>query len=244
MGHRLQQLRRAGAVFDGDAEADALDHPLQLFQVMQLRRSDQALGGDPAFVGEGEDDAAVRPLQAEVDPVLGLEGLGEELERAAVGHGGPPECCRAGWDWVPPGKFFVTAGLYPAPTCGRLSAHVPWPGPCTLRARWPSSLSGEAMKQNWAERLRASMHHQAESLGNLLVEAFHYLALFAIGATVFWAAGAAFLGMVNKGHASIDDILLLFIYLELGAMVGIYFKTSRTILTLVKKAERPENTEF
>ncbi|RTR85762.1 phosphate-starvation-inducible protein PsiE, partial [Pseudomonas aeruginosa] len=27
------------------------------------------------------------------------------------------------------------------------------------------------MKQNWAERLRASMHHQAESLGNLLVEA-------------------------------------------------------------------------
>ncbi len=226
LGHRLQQLRRAGAVFDGDAEADALDHPLQLFQVMQLRRSDQALGGDPAFVGEGEDDAAVRPLQAEVDPVLGLEGLGEELERAAVGHGGPPECCRAGWDWVPPGKFFVTAGLYPAPTCGRLSAHVPWPGPCTLRARWPSSLSGEAMKQNWAERLRASMHHQAESLGNLLVEAFHYLALFAIGATVFWAAGAAFLGMVNKGHASIDDILLLFIYLELGAMVGIYFKTN------------------
>ena len=82
------------------------------------------------------------------------------------------------------------------------------------------------MKQNWAERLRASMHHQAESLGNLLVEAFHYLALFAIGATVFWAAGAAFLGMVNKGHASIDDILLLFIYLELGAMVGIYFKTN------------------
>ncbi|MFU3618828.1 phosphate-starvation-inducible protein PsiE [Pseudomonas paraeruginosa] len=82
------------------------------------------------------------------------------------------------------------------------------------------------MRQNWAERLRARMHHQAESLGNLLVEAFHYLALFAIGATVFWAAGAAFLGMLDKGHASIDDILLLFIYLELGAMVGIYFKTN------------------
>ncbi|MGZ8137252.1 MAG: phosphate-starvation-inducible PsiE family protein, partial [Methylococcaceae bacterium] len=27
-------------------------------------------------------------------------------------------------------------------------------------------------------------------------------------------------------HASISDILLLFIYLELGAMVGIYFKTN------------------
>ena len=29
-----------------------------------------------------------------------------------------------------------------------------------------------------------------------------------------------------KQYASIDDILLLFIYLELGAMVGIYFKTN------------------
>ncbi len=28
------------------------------------------------------------------------------------------------------------------------------------------------MKQNWAERLRASMHHQAESLGNLSQERF------------------------------------------------------------------------
>jgi phosphate starvation-inducible membrane PsiE len=32
--------------------------------------------------------------------------------------------------------------------------------------------------------------------------------------------------MGAKGHATIDDILLLFIYLELGAMVGIYFKTN------------------
>ena len=36
----------------------------------------------------------------------------------------------------------------------------------------------------------------------------------------------AFAAMAAKGHASIDDILLLFIYLELGAMVGIYFKTN------------------
>jgi phosphate starvation-inducible membrane PsiE len=31
--------------------------------------------------------------------------------------------------------------------------------------------------------------------------------------------------MVEQGHATIEDILLLFIYLELGAMVGIYFYT-------------------
>ena len=33
--------------------------------------------------------------------------------------------------------------------------------------------------------------------------------------------------MIVNGKASVDDILLLFIYLELGAMVGIYFKTNR-----------------
>jgi phosphate starvation-inducible membrane PsiE len=31
----------------------------------------------------------------------------------------------------------------------------------------------------------------------------------------------------GKGHARLEDILLLFIYLEIGAMVGIYFKTTR-----------------
>jgi phosphate starvation-inducible membrane PsiE len=35
-----------------------------------------------------------------------------------------------------------------------------------------------------------------------------------------------FLQMIEAGHIKIDDILLLFIYLELGAMVGIYFKTN------------------
>jgi len=82
------------------------------------------------------------------------------------------------------------------------------------------------VKIKWAEALRDNMHGLAESLGNLLVEAFHYLALFAIGGITAWAAVVAFLGMVEKGHITVDDILLLFIYLELGAMVGIYFKTN------------------
>lgn len=62
--------------------------------------------------------------------------------------------------------------------------------------------------------------------GNLLVGIFHRLALFAIGAATVWAAGWAFLEMFSKSHASISDLLLLFIYLEVGAMVGIYFKTN------------------
>ena len=82
------------------------------------------------------------------------------------------------------------------------------------------------MKINWAEKLRQNVHQLAESLGNLFVETFHYLALFAIGAVTAWAAVMEFLGMLEEGHIKIDDILLLFIYLELGAMVGIYFKTN------------------
>ena len=67
---------------------------------------------------------------------------------------------------------------------------------------------------------------QINRVGGILVDAFHYLALFAIGGAIVWSAVHAFIGMTAKGHASIDDILLLFIYLELGAMVGIYFKTN------------------
>lgn len=76
------------------------------------------------------------------------------------------------------------------------------------------------------DALREWMHDLAQSLGNLLVESFHYLALFAIGGITAWASVVAFLGMLEKGHITVDDILLLFIYLELGAMVGIYFKTN------------------
>lgn len=65
-----------------------------------------------------------------------------------------------------------------------------------------------------------------ELMGHIFVESFNLLALFAIGATIVWAAGITFVAMVKTEHATIEDILLLFIYLELGAMVGIYFKTN------------------
>ena len=71
------------------------------------------------------------------------------------------------------------------------------------------------------------METLADAVGTFLVVAFHYLALFAIGGTTVWSAAAAFAGMVARGHAGLSDILLLFIYLEIGAMVGIYFKTTR-----------------
>jgi phosphate starvation-inducible membrane PsiE len=63
-------------------------------------------------------------------------------------------------------------------------------------------------------------------LGNKLFEAFHLLGLFVIGAAIVWASWAEVIQIIAHGGPKIKDVLLLFIYLELGAMVGIYFKTN------------------
>ncbi len=76
------------------------------------------------------------------------------------------------------------------------------------------------------EKLKQTVDRRVHAVGNLLVDSFHYLALFAIGAATVWSAFFAFVEMVQDGRAGVADILLLFIYLEIGAMVGIYFKTN------------------
>lgn len=83
----------------------------------------------------------------------------------------------------------------------------------------------EIVQKTVAFHVRAKKH--VEAVGALCVDAFHILALFAIGATTVWAAFVEFFRLVGQGHAGLADILLLFIYLEIGAMVGIYFKTTR-----------------
>jgi protein PsiE len=80
-------------------------------------------------------------------------------------------------------------------------------------------------EEPWVERLQA-MDARINRLGGVAVQFFHLLALFAIGSAIVWSASVAFIGMAARGGAGINDILLLFIYLELGAMVGIYFKTN------------------
>lgn len=82
------------------------------------------------------------------------------------------------------------------------------------------------MNTQTLEKLREKLHDNANILGNLLVEAFHYIGLFAIGAVTAWAGALTCWEMLHQGTITVDDILLLFIYLELGAMVGIYFKTN------------------
>jgi phosphate starvation-inducible membrane PsiE len=77
-----------------------------------------------------------------------------------------------------------------------------------------------------ASKIEAIVEKWTVPVGNLFVSLFHRIALFGIGAATVWSAAVAFLGMLQKGSASIEDLLLLFIYLEIGAMVGIYFKTN------------------
>ncbi len=96
----------------------------------------------------------------------------------------------------------------------------PTPKDCTV----PESIAYSETKSNTAQgRLRRI----ALPLGGFLLEAFHLIALFAIGAVTIWAAGHAMVVVLSKPTApSIEDLLLLFIYLEIGTMVGIYFKTN------------------
>lgn len=71
------------------------------------------------------------------------------------------------------------------------------------------------------------IHERLQSIGREFVDIFHYIILFLISVVVIWTAGQEFVGIVQKGTAALKDILMLFIYLELLAMIGIYFKTHR-----------------
>lgn len=77
------------------------------------------------------------------------------------------------------------------------------------------------------DKTSAKVEEAAEIIGNHMVDGFQLIALFAIGSTIVWSAVNAYLGMMRQGSATVEDILLLFIFLELGAMVGIYFKTNK-----------------
>jgi protein PsiE len=70
------------------------------------------------------------------------------------------------------------------------------------------------------------MRQIVDPLGYFASEGFHLLGLFAILAVTVFAGSQAFFRMAARGFASIEDLLLLFIYLEIGSMVGIYFRTN------------------
>lgn len=92
-------------------------------------------------------------------------------------------------------------------------------------------------------------------LGNKLFEIFHLVGLFVIGASILWASWAEVIVIISHGGPKIKDVLLLFIYLEMGAMVGIYFQTKHlpvryliyiavTALTRVLAVDIKEMSDF
>ena len=89
----------------------------------------------------------------------------------------------------------------------------------------PQDLADKFVSQ--IEKVGMRVGNLGEKIGNQLVNGFDLVALFVIGGTVVWSAVYAYIGKIEQGYAGIKDILLLFIYLELGAMVGIHFKTHR-----------------
>ena len=76
------------------------------------------------------------------------------------------------------------------------------------------------------ENLEDKIDKLSIRVGNLFVTVFHRSMLFGIAIATVWSAWVTFVEIMQKKTATIEDLLLLFIYLELGAMVGIYFKTN------------------
>ena len=87
----------------------------------------------------------------------------------------------------------------------------------------------QAQQTNTAHvpKLNMGIHERMQHIGREFVDICHYIILFLISVVVVWTAGKEFFVIFQKGSADLKDILLLFIYLELLAMIGIYFKTHR-----------------
>jgi phosphate starvation-inducible membrane PsiE len=73
----------------------------------------------------------------------------------------------------------------------------------------------------------STSHKFIEKLGNELNNIAHVLLLFVLWVAVLWSTTSSVIDILHKGTPSLDDLLLFFIYLEILAMIGIYFQTKR-----------------
>ncbi|MBD3814921.1 MAG: phosphate-starvation-inducible PsiE family protein [Halothiobacillus sp.] len=73
----------------------------------------------------------------------------------------------------------------------------------------------------------SSSHKFIERVGNELNNIAHVLLLFVLWVAVLWSTTSSVIDILHKGTPSLDDLLLFFIYLEILAMIGIYFQTKR-----------------
>lgn len=93
-GQRGQHLHGVLAVLDGQAQANAVDHPLQAHRVIALSLGDEPLGDHAGVVGQGQHDAAVEVGDAQVDPVFGGECSTDSFEWVVHGLASAVNDCR------------------------------------------------------------------------------------------------------------------------------------------------------
>lgn len=71
-------------------------------------------------------------------------------------------------------------------------------------------------------------HPTVDLIGNFLAVLLHNIILFVIAVATIWSVLGEFSHIfMGEAAPTLKDILLLFIYLEILAMVGIYFRTHR-----------------
>ena len=79
-----------------------------------------------------------------------------------------------------------------------------------------------------SESSRSLNSKLVDRAGNLVTALLHNVMLFVIAIATVWSALGEFSHVfIGSAAPTLKDILLLFIYLEILAMVGIYFKTHR-----------------
>ena len=90
VGHGFEDGHGTVALFDGNAELNALHQAFEALGVIALFGADHPFGDHVAAVGQGQHDAAVQTLNAQVDLVIRCKGIGNELKRV-VHDASPPD---------------------------------------------------------------------------------------------------------------------------------------------------------
>ena len=76
-------------------------------------------------------------------------------------------------------------------------------------------MSSQNTQQDINTKSLSHVEKWTDLVGNIFVSIFHRITLFGIGAATVWSSAETFLMIFQKGTSSIQDLLLLFIYLEL-----------------------------
>lgn len=89
-GHGFEDGHGAVALLDGNTELNALHQAFESLRVVALLGADHAFGDDAPTIGQGQHDAAVQALDAQVDLIMRRKGVGNDLKRV-VHDASPPD---------------------------------------------------------------------------------------------------------------------------------------------------------